>query len=281
MYYKYVSLETSKLILKNKTLKITNPTTFNDPFDCNFPGFTKNKKFITDKIDVILKKCIKSMGIHPPKEEYKRLRDDLISDAPHFIHLMEELIEGIRDDWDEIISHYRILCLTESQDNILMWSHYADQHNGVVLGFDFSHDKAFNKIQPVKYDKDDQSINQYMDVFVSSMINHAFKNEIEGRENDLDEDLITQRFVDGLSRFFFIKKYIWSYEKEHRLVVKDVPADINYMTFKSSSLKSVTFGVKIDLKDRENYKKLALEMYPNLSFNQASKLKGQLTIECL
>ena len=30
----------------------------------------------------------------------------------------------------------RVFCLSELDDSVLMWSHYADQHQGVVLGFD-------------------------------------------------------------------------------------------------------------------------------------------------
>ncbi|MCL2789559.1 MAG: DUF2971 domain-containing protein [Desulfobulbus sp.] len=33
-----------------------------------------------------------------------------------------------------------ILSLTEDPEHILMWSHYADQHKGMVIGLDFSHD---------------------------------------------------------------------------------------------------------------------------------------------
>ena len=36
-----------------------------------------------------------------------------------------------------------------------MWSHYAQKHNGIVLGFDFNKDKAiYKRLQPVKYDKE-------------------------------------------------------------------------------------------------------------------------------
>ena len=35
-----------------------------------------------------------------------------------------------------MIRVFRILCLTESYDNKLMWAHYADQHYGCVLELD-------------------------------------------------------------------------------------------------------------------------------------------------
>lgn len=36
-------------------------------------------------------------------------------------------------------SNFGILSLTETPDNLLMWSHYGDSHKGVVLGFDEAH----------------------------------------------------------------------------------------------------------------------------------------------
>ena len=33
-----------------------------------------------------------------------------------------------------------IVSFTETNDNLLMWSHYADNHRGIVVAFDTSHD---------------------------------------------------------------------------------------------------------------------------------------------
>ena len=41
-FYKYTSLDSLKLILKNSTLKFSKPSEFNDPFDCNITIDTVN-----------------------------------------------------------------------------------------------------------------------------------------------------------------------------------------------------------------------------------------------
>ncbi|WP_205631947.1 DUF2971 domain-containing protein, partial [Aliivibrio fischeri] len=36
--------------------------------------------------------------------------------------------------------NYGIISLTETKDNLLMWSHYANEHNGFVVEFDARHE---------------------------------------------------------------------------------------------------------------------------------------------
>lgn len=42
----------------------------------------------------------------------------------------------IAEQVNELSKTAGIVCFSATNDNILMWSHYADQHNGVVIGFD-------------------------------------------------------------------------------------------------------------------------------------------------
>lgn len=40
------------------------------------------------------------------------------------------------------VEQYAVLCFSRSWNNILMWSHYADRHKGICLGFEVPDDKA-------------------------------------------------------------------------------------------------------------------------------------------
>ena len=42
-------------------------------------------------------------------------------------------MEAARREWQQ---RYGLVCLSRSPNNILMWSHYADRHRGMCLGFD-------------------------------------------------------------------------------------------------------------------------------------------------
>lgn len=89
-----------------------------------------------------------------------------------------------------------ILSLTECKSNLLMWSHYANEHKGYVVGFDPSHEFFRRKVQ-------------------SSHLSH-----INGLGELLPVRYDSHRGVDPDSYidWFFQKSNEWIYEKEHRIV---------------------------------------------------------------
>lgn len=100
-------------IFYSGTFWFSSPVNFNDPFDCK---------------------------VYPSKESArKRIKDQLEKKG---ILLTEEAIEEkvtdeeVKKAVDKVMNGKGILCLTPHPDNILMWSHYADNHKGVCLELD-------------------------------------------------------------------------------------------------------------------------------------------------
>lgn len=56
--------------------------------------------------------------------------------------LQEQTIELINKDWG-------LICFSKSWDNPVLWSHYADKHKGICLGFDIDNDPS--KLHHVEY----------------------------------------------------------------------------------------------------------------------------------
>ncbi len=84
-----------------------------------------------------------------------------------------------------------ILCFCTNWENPVMWSHYADKHRGVCLGFDIPDQFAI----PVRYIKDRQAV-KYVDGIQSRGVEPSFAFEL------------------------MCSKYnAWSYEKEVRMFV--------------------------------------------------------------
>ncbi|HEN3627466.1 TPA: DUF2971 domain-containing protein, partial [Yersinia enterocolitica] len=131
-FYKYVKLADLEYFIKNKTIKFTNPHSFNDPFDCNFPY---HDELFTDVYERYV-----------VKEMKKRCPDSDEDTAKCIAHLLQPGFNSIRDTiimdfkklWHDHISDYRILCLSTENNNILMWSHYADYHKGAVIEIDIN-----------------------------------------------------------------------------------------------------------------------------------------------
>ena len=123
-------------------------------------------------------------------------------------------------------SKSRVLCFSSSDiDNsadILMWSHYADHHKGVRIGFDISSSPGF-EITEISYRDDRPEIDLYAD---SAAVQAAVKESL---------------------RF---KSCAWSYEAEHRVYlfaeqcfsIADLPHD--FVGFKSQDVISIDAGMR-------------------------------------
>jgi hypothetical protein len=76
------------------------------------------------------------------------------------------------------------LSLSATPKNILMWSHYAHNHKGYVIGFDAQHEYFGRTVRPVVY------------------------SDIRPSHNPLEEH--------HSGEIFYTKSKDWSYEQEHR-----------------------------------------------------------------
>ena len=123
--------------------------------------------------------------------------------------------------WAELgISLYRdngIISLTETKDNLLMWSHYAQQHTGMVVEFDIKHDFFTSKF----VNDNDPNIGKV--------------NRVLYRKERLN------KLGDSLMEPYFHKSDEWSYEKEHRLLLCIYSADVTLIP-KSSKHKFISTG---------------------------------------
>jgi hypothetical protein len=50
------------------------------------------------------------------------------------------LRRGLRRWKEQIARTYGVLCFSKTWDNPVLWSHYADRHRGIALGFDINSD---------------------------------------------------------------------------------------------------------------------------------------------
>src|SRR5574337_2128898 len=122
MIYKYVDLDTAEKIIENHSLKFSSPITFNDPFDLNnsLIDFTYTKEDLKKFID-------KSKDSLNNSQRSKILNENLKSNQKIF------------NAYNAVLNREKetcgISCFSKSFNKTLMWSHYADKHAGVCLGF--------------------------------------------------------------------------------------------------------------------------------------------------
>lgn len=150
--FKYTSVETAQKVISTQSFRWSSPLNFNDPFD-HQTGFAF--KFTGTELGSALEFIAESaiFGLAPFNPPYKTTYGEAlrqmraISSKLPRAEVMSQIRDGsvqIADDFplhcdklnEEIISsltHSRVLCLSETGDNVVMWSHYADKHRGVVF----------------------------------------------------------------------------------------------------------------------------------------------------
>lgn len=172
--------------LKNDTAWFSKATEFNDPYDS---GLTINKEMVHyKKIKADFLKAF-SVKFNVEFEEIAKIcsclsLDDSItvlmktldasdSQAESIRKEVDRIKNGTSDIYDKFISdislEYQqrifVSCFSEKDDSMLMWSHYARNHTGMCIEYDFAALDFKNKLvwdlHPVKYIYDLLDINEY------------------------------------------------------------------------------------------------------------------------
>ncbi len=124
-----------KSILNKNLLYFSSPKKFNDPFDCStlfsFEGANEDD-FRTFYYNII--------KFNEPSFDDVRIKQEVESIINSGDHKNHEKLLCARNDVltfiEPEIKKKGILCLSEKNDDILMWSHYGNKHSGICLEFD-------------------------------------------------------------------------------------------------------------------------------------------------
>lgn len=122
-----------------------------------------------------------------------------------------------------------IICLTEAKDNLLMWSHYANEHKGAIVGIfsDLgSNISIFSNLFDLKC-KSTVSFNG-SHMFTGECVPVIYRKQPRYRVDMFDFDY-SHISVEGADRILFEifqqKSDEWIYEKEHRITLRLEQAD--------------------------------------------------------
>jgi hypothetical protein len=238
--------------IRKRCLWFSKPKHFNDPFDCEI-----NYR-ITDITDSVLQAALDEL--EKERLEAKAFQERFIregnTDWKKMMELTRKLpthVTNAEKNSDErnaalklkaISATLRMLgeslgvsCFSEEKDSILMWSHYADKHQGFCLEFDtrFSPFRDPHKLNAVKYPE----ANLYPPI---SIMSYA------------DSD--TWPSFDYL---LTIKSIHWKYEKEWRIIWQGLGDKV--FSFEESALTGIYFGCRID----ENTRKTIMNLLKGTS----------------
>ena len=151
-FFKFMSFETAVAVLKSSSLRWTKPSEFNDPFDHQVSfkyNFSKEElaKSLYQEIERLvysdteavffeatvlneLVTFLRSIKYSTPKTEViRQLKLGCLESSEGFEHYKKKMDELLKDT----LNRSRVLCVTEANENVVMWSHYGDSHRGISL----------------------------------------------------------------------------------------------------------------------------------------------------
>lgn len=129
-------------VLFSQRLRFSRASRFNDPFDLlpRFDQFAEGvvKKGASQKLGI----WSALVGDEVPTDELSEYLWKHISPS----------VSGYQAKFQQQFSErFGVSCFSESIENLLMWSHYANSHQGFALAFDTNHEFFRNQTVPVVY----------------------------------------------------------------------------------------------------------------------------------
>lgn len=179
-----------KRCLTENELYFSEPNEINDPFD--FRIFLDYSLLDTaQKKRDYFTRAFQKIGDKEILNEFESVEAAMEFHLKEITDHPEEVQNYLNKVEENRLNRFRILCFSEIYDNILMWSHYADNHQGYCIGFDSNsfHGIPAISMGPVHYSHEYPKINPL---------------EIESYQS-----IVTRCFTKALE---------WKYEKEFRVV---------------------------------------------------------------
>ena len=169
---------------------------FNDPFDCiPYADTPSSREDIAAGQERLVSQMAEAIRRHLPAQFVEgKIREHLRAKSP------EEINDGFQMGIRKNAESMGVFCLAECIDSVLMWSHYASNHSGIALRFDFRR-QVHGGLAPlwkVQYQAD------------RPVLSHFFG----ANPSDPDSD---RKLPDALAT----KALFWAYEQEWRSMKPD------------------------------------------------------------
>ncbi|CVK18396.1 MULTISPECIES: DUF2971 domain-containing protein [Sporomusa] len=275
--YKYLTPDRID-VLQNCMVRYTQPGAFNDPFEVK-PYISKlsEEQEVYNAFDELMPKVLREKYDELPREFqammsfdmfYKKAQEELRKNAKALFHkIVESNAPMVRKMLDEGFNDkIGILSLTEKQDNLLMWAHYAASHEGFVIGFD-ANNLYFHEEKGLKGE-----------------FRHLRK--IEYREKRPALPMLEMSGTD----MFLVKSTQWSYEQEWRIIrplqeaskiIQASPYSIHLFQFPANAVKEVIFGSRMSDEKKKEITSILSDSFRHVQIKQAEPDEIEFNLKML
>ncbi len=265
------------------SVRFSRPLDFNDPFDMQLEEALGTElehflphlregfhEFLSGDIDysslrpgpfrdkiIVLNKSFKMAT----REQREAIKKELLAEPIEAMFNVDRLCQVNREVVEQIHSSMQtsgVFCSTKKHDSLLMWAHYAQSHEGVVLQLspDVSNDSFFTASRPVQY------VNE------RPLLYRTAKDFIR-------HSLCMPLFYsakDTLDRLTHSKSKQWEYEEEYRLVIpRMIPEGEQFATlrFWDHELSAIFLGCRMSEQNKTEIIALGKRLNPKVQMYQA------------
>lgn len=284
MYYKYTDREGALKILSNRNLLFKRPSELNDPFEVLiddlfgidleeaheesarsiFELLLKDPKLYAERMRLPLEDAINAKALlnkfnNNQKEAIIQFAREIGKNDPG-TQKVQKFLEDSIPAIQELFSNCGIFCVTKNKNSMLMWSHYAQQHYGAIIGFKPSqeNDSFLKMIKPVVYTDTRPVLLQDTKTWLTKP-----KTSQEHAE-------------EAFNKLIYTKSKDWEYEDEYRLAI---PYTHGLLSFPASDCVEIIFGCKMLESEKNELIEIAKKLNPNIKFYSASIMKRTYTLE--
>lgn len=245
--YKYTPHDTEykyEIITKSQ-LWFSKVENFNDPIDSKLDY---RQQYTSDEILQYWKNFLKNKPEHP----------QTIEEILHNWGNNSSFVKQQNRVYSQQKSQMGVVCFSANPKNILMWSHYANNHKGIVYEF-----------KPNLFSTSQTSSFQAFPYKVDYPCNRSYEllsyTKIGQEKNDQFTKELTTKAID------------WAYEEEYRMI--DL-ANSGNKKFNILSLNSIIFGVKTTNDEIDVIKCLCKKYGLNhIKFKKAKFINGRFELE--
>lgn len=193
-------------VIVGSVLRLNSPCSFNDPFELSahfVMRATEEQKLA--RYESLVRQQAPHLGW--------RARE------PSVRWLMAATENDLNPTWQRSLAKVRessgVYCFAGSDQNRLMWGHYASNHKGLCLQFD--------RAQDVR------------------VLSHAFRVDYVSKLPEIDW---VADFHKGITGMLFSKDPCWRYERESRILSLDQAG--RYLPFQPQAISRLVFGCRAE-----------------------------------
>lgn len=263
-------------MLCHDTIYYAHPSSFNDPMDSRpfFESDSSNDE-LRELLALLLRKRMEpeiQMHLHKAglatnnAKEYAKTQTNRevkkkLSDIANWAtDPSEDGTEEEKENWqlkcaveDELLKQLKgAFCMSTTYSNLLLWSHYGDQHKGICVGYDTNRNPV-PQLKKVVYGG--------KRTIKTSVVCDAYLSENKRAVGQLEKDFLLRKAKD------------WKYECEWRLIGPEGEQD------STLRLREVIFGIRCEASVRHAIVKALTGRRSEVSYYEMSQRNNGFCLE--